>query len=99
MAGAVNVPDCGREDVFFMDALRKVVKNMHPLDRFLLQRILIEGNKPGDIVEEAADVIRMDGTVRTDAADMKALAGYVYTRYNRARKSLRKSLEEAGYGG
>lgn len=99
MAGAVNVPDCGREDVFFMDALRKVVENMHPLDRFLLQRILIEGNKPGDIVEEAADVIRMDGTVRTDTADMKALAGYVYTRYNRARKSLRKSLEEAGYGG
>ena len=50
-------------------------------------------------MEEAADIIRMDGTVRTDAADMKALAGYVYTRYNRARKSLRKSLEKAGYGG
>ncbi len=98
MAGAVNVPDCGR-DVFFMDALQKAVKNMHPFDRFLLQRILIEGNKPGDVVEEAADIIRMDGTVRTDAADMKALAGYVYTRYNRARKSLRKSLEKAGYGG
>lgn len=86
------------EYAFFMDALRKIVKNMHPFDRFLIQRILIEGNKPGDILKEAADRIRMDATVSTDAADRKALAGYVYTRYNRARKSLRKSMEEAGYG-
>lgn len=83
---------------FFMDSLQKVLKNMHPFDRFLIQRILIEGNKPGDILKEAADRIRMDATVSTDAADRKALAGYVYTRYNRARKSLRKSMEEAGYG-
>lgn len=97
IAIAGNVQDTGCDE-FFNDSLQKVLKNMHPFDRFLIQRILIEGNKPGDILKEAADRIRMDATVSTDAADRKALAGYVYTRYNRARKSLRKSMEEAGYG-
>ena len=83
---------------FFMEDVRGAIEKMQPLDRFLLQRILIDGEKPGDILDEAAVFIEKDETVSTEAQDRRQLAGYVYTRYNRARKSLQKRMIAMGYG-
>ena len=84
-------------DVLFMDYLRRLIERMQPLDRFLVQRILIEGEKPGDILEEAAEMVN-DEFVSTMARNRQQFAGYIYTRYNRVRKSLQKEMMACGYG-
>lgn len=85
-------------DVLFMDYLRHLIERMQPLDRFLVQRILIEGEKPGDILEEAAEMVMNDEFVSTMARNRQQFAGYIYTRYNRVRKSLQKEMMACGYG-
>lgn len=93
-----NLQDDRNGDLFFMRDLGKVIKGLHPFDRFLVRRILIDGDKPGDILDEAEEFMRTDKTISTGAQDRKQLAGYVYTRYNRVRKSLQKSMIAIGYG-
>lgn len=88
----------GESMSFFMEDVKKAVARMQPLDRFLIQRILIDGEKPGNILDEVAAFIEKDETVSTEAQDRKQLAGYVYTRYNRARKNLQKQMTAMGYG-
>ncbi len=88
----------GVDERFFMEDVRKVIASMSPFDRFLIQRILIDGEKPGDVLDDVEEFMRTDKTINTGAQDRKQLAGYVYTRYNRARKSLQKSMETIGYG-
>ncbi len=88
----------GVNGVFFMEDVNKVIMEMAPFDRFLVQRILIDGEKPGDILDEAEEFVRTDKTINTGAQDRKQFAGYIYTRYNRARKSLQKSMIAIGYG-
>lgn len=85
-------------DVLFMDYLQRLIERMQPLDRFLVQRILIEGEKPGDILEEAAEMVMNDEFVSTMARNRQQFAGYIYTRYNRVRKSLQKEMMACGYG-
>ncbi len=88
----------GVDERFFMEDVRKVIAGMSPFDRFLVQRILIDGEKPGDILDEAEEFMKADKTINTGAQDRKQFAGYIYTRYNRARKSLKKSMNAIGYG-
>ncbi len=83
---------------FFMEDVKKVIMGMAPFDRFLVQRILIDGEKPGDILDEAEEFMKTDATISTGAQDRKQFAGYVYTRYNRVRKSLQKNMIVIGYG-
>lgn len=85
-------------DSFFMSDLKKIIAKMQPFDRFLVQRILIDGEKPGDILDEARILLAQDDTLNTDAKTDAQFAGYVYTRYNRVRKSLQKQMVAIGYG-
>lgn len=85
-------------DGFFMEDMNKVLAKFQPIDRFLIQRILIEGEKPGDILDEVARFMKDDPSISTNASDEKKLAGYVYTRYNRARNSLKQYMNALGYG-
>lgn len=85
-------------DHFFMDDLNRIVKKMQPFDRFLVERILIDGEKPGDILDEAKVFIENDVTLDTKAKTDAQFSGYIYTRYNRIRKGLQKQMLVMGYG-
>lgn len=85
-------------DAFFMGDLKKIIVRMQPFDRFLVQRILIDGEKPGDILDEAKILMAQDESLSTEAKTDAQFAGYVYTRYNRLRKSLQKQMVAIGYG-
>lgn len=93
-----NIEDSEAGDGFFMADLYKVMAKMHPFDRFLIQRILIDGEKPGDILDEAREFIEHDGSINTNAQNRHQFAGYIYTRYNRVRSSLKKQMKAIGYG-
>ena len=81
-----------------MEELEKIMQRLQPFDRFLVQRILIDGEKPGDIIDEAKLLMAKDESLSTDAKTDAQFAGYVYTRYNRVRKSLQKEMIAIGYG-
>ena len=93
-----NLQDDRNVDAFFMEDLNKIIKKLQPFDRFLVQHILIDGEKPGDILDEAKVLIAKDESLSTDAKTDAQFAGYVYTRYNRVRKGLQKQMAAIGYG-
>ena len=93
-----NLQDDRNNDAFFMEDLGKIIARLQPFDRFLVQRILIDGEKPGDILDEAKVLMAKDESLSTDAKTDAQFAGYVYTRYNRVRKSLQKQMVAIGYG-
>lgn len=93
-----KIQDDGSDDTFFMEDFYKIIKEMQPFDRFLVQRILIDGEEPGDILDEAKLVMAKDESLSTDAKTDAQFAGYIYTRYNRIRKNLQKQMNVMGYG-
>ena len=93
-----NLPNERDEDSFFMEELEKIMQRLQPFDRFLVQRILIDGEKPGDILDEAKVLMAKDESLSTEAKTDAQFAGYIYTRYNRVRKSLQKEMIAIGYG-
>lgn len=93
-----NLQNDSNEDAFFMEDFNKIIRRLQPFDRFLVQRILIDGEKPGDILDEAKVLMAKDENLSTDAKTDTQFAGYVYTRYNRVRKGLQKQMVAIGYG-
>ncbi len=83
--------------MFFMEDINRMIEKMSAFDRFLVKRILINGEKPGDILDDAEEAIKEDCSIKTNAQDRKQLAGYIYTRYNRARRALQKGMIAIGY--
>lgn len=84
-------------DSFLVEDISKVMNSMHPFDRFLVQRILLDGEKPRDILREAEDLMKRDTTIKTDAKNKKQFASYIYTRYNRVKQSMQKQMATLGY--
>ena len=93
-----DLQDDNNADAFFMADLNKIIRRLQPFDRFLVQRILIDGEKPGDILDEAKVLMAKDESLSTEAKTDAQFAGYVYTRYNRVRKGLQKQMVAIGYG-
>lgn len=93
-----NLQGDRHRDAFFLEDLDKIIKNLHPFDRFLVRRILIDGEKPGDILDEAKALMARDESLNTNAGSDAQFAGYVYTRYNRVRRNLQKQMTSMGYG-
>ncbi len=85
------------EPQFFMEDVIRLVDKMPSFDGFLIRKILMEGEKPRDILDEAKELMSSDDAIFTGAQDKKQFAGYVYTRYNRARKTLQNNLIAMGY--
>ena len=93
-----NLQDDSNGDAFFMEDLNKIIRRLQPFDKFLVQRILIDGEKPGDILDEAKVLMAKNESLSTDAKTDAQFAGYVYTRYNRVRRGLQKQMVAIGYG-
>lgn len=83
------------QDGFTQSDVERLIENMKPLDRFLLNRILIDGDKPGDVLEDAKPLLSGE---HLDSMNDKQYAGYIYTRYSRAKKRLQQQLISLGYG-
>ena len=79
-------------DSFTQKDVEQLIANMKPLDRFLVQRILLDGEKPSD---EAMPYLDADHLM---SMNEKQYAGYIYTRYSRAKKRLQQQLISLGYG-
>lgn len=89
-AGSVEASDS-----FAQRYVEKIVEKMKPLDRFLIERILIDGEKPADVLEDAKPLLDAD---HLNSMNEKQYAGYIYTRYSRVRKRLQEQLIKLGYG-
>lgn len=98
IALVMNLQDDKSVDAFFMEDFNRIIGRLQPFDRFLVQRILIDGEKPGDILDEAKLLMANDECLSTEAKTDAQFAGYVYTRYNRVRRSLQKQMIAIGYG-
>lgn len=83
------------QDGFIQSDVEQLVGEMKPLDRFLVERILIDGNKTGNVLEDAKPLLDAD---HLDFMNAKQYAGYIYTRYSRAKKRLQQQLTLLGYG-
>lgn len=82
-------------DTFTQQDVERLVGNMKPLDKFLVERILINGEKPSDILDEAKPYLDAD---HLTSMNEKQYAGYIYTRFSRAKKRLQQQLILLGYG-
>lgn len=82
-------------DSFAEQDVTRIVSTMNPLDRFLIQRILFDGEKPGNVMEEVKPFMRAEHIA---SMNNKQFAGYVYTRYSKVKRKLQDQLKALGYG-
>ena len=83
---------------FIMQDVNRVLQEMQPLDQFLLTKILVEGNKPSDVLDDVVAYIPTESNSNAYKGSREQLAGYVYTRYGRAKKTFIDRMREYGYG-
>ncbi len=83
---------------FVMADVQKILTGFNPMDRLILQRVMIDGEKPGDILEDVRNLAMMDTDSKVKEHDDAKLAGYVYLRYHRAKIKFRQQMEAYGYG-
>lgn len=83
---------------FIMQDVNRVLQEMQPLDQFLLIKILVEGNKPSDVLDDVVAYIPTESNSNAYKGSREQLAGYVYTRYGRAKKTFIDRMREYGYG-
>lgn len=83
---------------FLMEDVQEILSGFPPLDRLILQRVMIEGEKPGDILDEVRALALADEDCKIREHNDEKLAGYVYLRYHRAKIKFRQQIEVYGYG-
>ena len=83
---------------FVMADVIDIISRFKPIDRLLIQRLMIDGEKPRDILDEVRALSSSEEDSTIAEHDDEKLAGYVYVRYNRAKDRFRKKMEAVGYG-
>ena len=83
---------------FLMEDVQDILSGFKPIDRLILQRVMIDGEKPGDILDEVRALALADEDSKIRAYNDEKLAGYVYLRYHRAKLKFRQQMEVYGYG-
>lgn len=86
------------DEHFMMEDVDKILSGFKPLDRLILQRVMIDGEKPGDILDEVRALALEEKYAKIREHDDEKLAGYVYLRYHRAKLKFRQQMEVYGYG-
>jgi hypothetical protein len=79
---------------FLHDDILAIASRMSPLDRMLICRILLDGDKPMDVLNDVREFIPKD---KLKTYTKKQLAAYVYTTYNRVKNALQQELTAMGY--
>ena len=82
----------------FKKDLAAILNRLKPFDRFLVQRILIDGERSKDILQEAKEMMACDTELRTEAGSDTKFAAYLYTRYNRVKNFIKNEMITLGYG-
>lgn len=83
---------------FLMEDVQEILSGFKPIDRLILQRVMIDGEKPGDILDEVRALALADEDSKIREHNDEKLAGYVYLRYHRAKIKFRQQMEVYGYG-
>lgn len=83
---------------FLMEDVQEILSGFKPLDRLILQRVMIDGEKPGDILNEVRTFALADEDSKIREHNDEKLSGYVYLRYHRAKIKFRQQMEAYGYG-
>lgn len=83
---------------FLIGDVEQILSGFKPLDRLILQRVMIDGEKPGDILDEVRALALADEDSKIREHSDEKLAGYVYLRYHRAKIKFRQQMEGYGYG-
>lgn len=96
--GIEETTEAPAEIRFIMQDVNRVLQEMQPLDQFLLTRILVEGNKPSDVLEDVVAYMPTESKSNAYKGSREQLAGYVYTRYGRAKKTFIDRMRGYGYG-
>ena len=91
-----SIPDSDYH--FLMEDVQEILSRFKPLDRLILQRVMIDGEKPGDILDEVRTLTLADEDSKIREHNDEKLAGYVYLRYHRAKIKFRQQMEVYGYG-
>ena len=91
-----SIPDSDYH--FLMEDVQEILSRFKPLDRLILQRVMIDGEKPGDILDEVRALTLADEDSKIREHNDEKLAGYVYLRYHRAKIKFRQQMEVYGYG-
>ena len=94
LSGSTSTSEYG----FVMADVERLLSSFKPVDRLILQRVMIEGEKPGDILEEVRALVLADEDSKIREHNDEKLAGYVYLRYHRAKIKFRQQMEVYGYG-
>ncbi len=94
LGGSTTDSECS----FMMADIKKILSRFKPMDQLILKRVMIDGEKPGDILDEVRALAFMDEDSKVREHDDEKLADYVYVRYFRAKAKFRKKMEEYGYG-
>lgn len=84
---------------FLMDDIKTNLKKFNSLDQFLISRILLEGDKPRDIIDEIKPfLIDVEGETFVNSHSKEQLFGYIYTRYSRVKSKFQQYMKADGYG-
>jgi len=89
-----NSPRVLQTEGFIYDDIANVMERMSAFDQLLIKRILLDGDKPSEVFSEAKKYIPQE---QLEKYSQKQLAGYIYMRYNRAKKTLQDELVAIGY--
>ena len=95
--GIEETTEAPAEIRFIMQDVNRVLQGMQPLDQFLLTRILVEGNKPSDVLDDVVAYMPTESNSNAYKGSREQLAGYVYTRYGRAKKTFIDRMRGYGY--
>ena len=92
-----DTPSIAASDyVFFRRDVELIIGGMKPMDALILRRLLLEGQRARDVVDEVRELFA--GThPESPPADDRHFEDYIHTRYTRARNALRKTLRAMGY--
>lgn len=85
--------------VFLMSDIKVILRKFNTIDQILLTHILLNGEKPRDVIELITPLLKVEeGVTFVISHTKEQLSGYIYTRYSRAKLKFQNYMKAYGYG-